>query len=55
MTEALSQMIPYLCSRLWFELDIVPIVFHSITDGSQDTPEEAVDELADYAARRCVR
>ena len=48
---------PMLCSRLWSELDIVPIVVTSNpilrSEKGQSIPQR-VDEIADSAARKCV-
>jgi hypothetical protein len=48
---------PNLCSRLWAELDITPIVVQSNelpwTKKTEDCVV-SVDELADSAARKCV-
>lgn len=54
VTVELDSAGPRLCSRLWSELDIVPIVFRGTSLLDQATPAELVDELADAAARKCV-
>jgi alpha,alpha-trehalose phosphorylase (configuration-retaining) len=53
----LHKQCPMLCSRLWAELDIVPIVVTSkpllrIKNGQEMI--QRVDELADSAARKCL-
>ena len=48
VAEQLIELCPYLLSRLWAELDIVPIIVKS-EGGSKD-----VDEIADSMARKCV-
>ena len=55
VTVELDRAAPYLCSRLWSELDIVPIVFKGTTLEDDKTPVENVDELADSAVRKCLR
>ncbi|CRG86342.1 trehalose synthase (Ccg-9), putative [Talaromyces islandicus] len=63
MPEDVFIRIPTLCSRLWHELDIVPIVFRGgaaiSTFWSKNNGEKLVskgtDELAESMARRCVR
>lgn len=54
VTAELDSVAPKLCSRLWAELDIVPIVFKGTSILGEDTPIENVDELADSAARKCL-
>jgi alpha,alpha-trehalose phosphorylase (configuration-retaining) len=63
MPEDVANRYPQLCSRLWHELDIVPIAFpegvplfssFQHTDPTKwDT--RAIDELAEAMSRRCVR
>jgi hypothetical protein len=64
MPGAVSTRIPTLCSRLWHELDILPIVFSEasiLTFGSKnedkktETKAKSTDELAESMARRCLR
>lgn len=52
VTIELDSASPRLCSRLWAELDIIPIVFQS--DSSQGSYPD-VDELADSVARKCLK
>lgn len=63
MPEDVFIRIPTLCSRLWHELDILPIVFR---DGvaistfwskykSNNVDAKSTDELAESMARRCLR
>ncbi|KAK5090433.1 hypothetical protein LTR05_000605 [Lithohypha guttulata] len=54
VTVELDSAAPKLCSRLWAELDIVPVVFKSTSILDDNTPIENVDELADSAARKCL-
>ncbi|OKL63516.1 hypothetical protein UA08_01663 [Talaromyces atroroseus] len=63
MPEDVATRYPELCSRLWHELDIVPIAFpegvplfasSQYTDPTKwDT--KSIDELAEAMSRRCVR
>ena len=53
VTVELDSAAPRLCSRLWSELDLVPIVFNTAVFIDQDTPTENVEELVDSAARKC--
>lgn len=60
MPMELSERCPALCSRLWRELDIIPVVLQEPEKPSEDsngTPWKAksVDELAESMARKCVR
>ncbi|KIW30976.1 hypothetical protein, variant [Cladophialophora immunda] len=48
---------PNLCSRLWSELDIVPMLVTSnplVQAGSRGVRSQRVDEIADSAARKCL-
>lgn len=54
VTAELDSAAPELCSRLWAELDIVPVVFKGASILDDNTPVENVDELADSAARMCL-
>lgn len=54
-------MSPQLCSRLWSELDIVPISMEPAPEGHEAGPEDkvfwsikCVDEQADSMARKCI-
>jgi hypothetical protein len=48
VAEQVVELCPYLLSRLWAELDIVPIIVKA-ESGRQD-----VDEVADSMARKCI-
>jgi hypothetical protein len=48
IAEQLLEICPYILSRLWAELDIVPIIVKA--EGTSDD----VDEVADSMARKCV-
>ena len=52
----LLQLSPGLSSRIWRDLDIVPLVFgwDKGIPSVVDTQGMEVDELADYMARRCI-
>jgi hypothetical protein len=59
--DELMKMAPKLCSRLWAELDIVPITMkpgqESHSFRGNDTPHwdmKNVDEQADSMARKCI-
>lgn len=54
VTAELDSAGPHLCSRLWSELDIVPVVFKDTAIMDQEAPAENVDELADSVARKCL-
>jgi hypothetical protein len=47
---------PTLCSRLWFDLDIVPMVVTSnwVLRPEKEQIQQRVDEIADSAARKCL-
>jgi len=64
--QALDRKIPNLCSRLWKELDILPLVLDEYNEPRQQSDrgsyatflgwkEKHVDEQADSMARKCVR
>lgn len=64
MPEDVFVRIPTLCSRLWHELDILPIVFRegvaistfwSKHDNTKVEAKKSIDELAESMARRTVR
>jgi alpha,alpha-trehalose phosphorylase (configuration-retaining) len=60
MPIELSERCPALCSRLWKELDIVPVVLHESENSSRDSNEtpwkaKSVDELAESMAQKCIR
>jgi glycosyltransferase involved in cell wall biosynthesis len=52
----LRYMSPNLCSRLWLELDVVPIVIRPDDDHKEKTfwDVKRVDEQADSMARKCI-
>jgi hypothetical protein len=52
----LQMMSPSLCSRLWLDLDIVPIVLRPDREqhGSKFWDVKQVDEQADSMARKCI-
>lgn len=55
MPTTLEELSPSLCSRLWLELDIVPIVMQP--DGELRGSKfdiKSVDEQADSMARKCI-
>lgn len=54
VTATLESAGPSLCSRLWSELDIVPVVFNDAAMLDQVSQAENVDELADSVARKCL-
>lgn len=62
LPQPLQDVSPTLSSRLWLELDIVPIsipVNLVYTNGSQIRPaaywdNKSIDEQADSMARRCI-
>lgn len=53
---------PKLCSRLWLDLDIVPILIHPELDILDSEPKDGatywdvkcIDEQADSMARKCI-
>lgn len=65
MPENVANRCPQLCSRLWHELDIVPIAFPdgiplfsssaANKDGKTKKTPKSMDELAEAMSRRCVR
>jgi glycosyltransferase involved in cell wall biosynthesis len=55
ITKALVDMSPRLPSRLWYELDIVPMVFKQGLGNLEDpTDKVTIDEEADGMARKCI-
>lgn len=56
----LSKKSPDLCSRLWMESDIVPIVLNPVQEKNVDDETcehwdaKSVDEQADSLARKCI-
>jgi len=48
IAEQLLELCPHLLSRLWAELDIVPIIVKA------ESSFDDVDEIADSMARKCV-
>uniref|UniRef100_A0A093VDU6 Trehalose phosphorylase n=1 Tax=Talaromyces marneffei PM1 TaxID=1077442 RepID=A0A093VDU6_TALMA len=62
MPQDVADQCPHLCSRLWRELDIVPIAFIEGVPLFTDSPNDpkkwnarCIDELAEAMSRRCVR
>ncbi|KAI5293651.1 hypothetical protein KEM52_005347 [Ascosphaera acerosa] len=58
---ALVEKLPQLCSRLWNDLDIVPLVIdghdgvhNAWWDEQQGLANKTIDELADSMSRRCI-
>lgn len=56
LPPALRLISPTLCSRLWLELDIVPLVLRPDGEGKESTfwDVRSVDEQADSMARKCI-
>ncbi|KAL7782932.1 glycosyltransferase family 4 protein [Trichoderma ceciliae] len=57
LPHALQSMSPTLCSRLWLELDIVPIVIQQPHEHKERISlwlSKRVDEQADSMARKCI-
>ena len=56
LATTLRYMSPSLCSRLWLELDIVPIVLRPDDDHKEKSfwDVKRVDEQADSMARKCI-
>lgn len=57
LPTTVKYMSPTLCSRLWLELDIVPIVMRpddESTKGTSFWDVKRVDEQADSMARKCI-
>lgn len=59
--EDLTKRCPQLCSRLWTELDIVPLVIqghegvhNAYWDQKKGASSRTIDELADSMSRRCI-
>lgn len=52
LTKRVLDLSPQLPSRLWSDLDIVPLIFGDEEGRVKDT--RTCDELADTVARRCV-
>jgi len=58
--QSLAKKIPELCSRLWLDLDIVPIVLNTLHEKNLDKVRsnhwdyKSVDEQADSLARKCI-
>ncbi|KAG5756947.1 hypothetical protein H9Q70_000486 [Fusarium xylarioides] len=52
----LKYMSPYLCSRLWLDLDIVPVVLRPDHEAKEKNfwDVKRVDEQADSMARKCI-
>jgi glycosyltransferase involved in cell wall biosynthesis len=57
ITRTAAKMSPQLSSRLWWELDIVPMIFEQGIEFPNETALDvapAVDEAADSVARKCL-
>lgn len=57
LPHSLMLVSPSLCSRLWLELDIVPLVMHpqdQYSKGKCFWDVKRVDEQADSMARKCI-
>jgi alpha,alpha-trehalose phosphorylase (configuration-retaining) len=56
LPTTLKYMSPTLCSRLWLDLDIVPIVMRPDDEHKEMTfwDVKRVDEQADSMARKCI-
>ncbi|OAQ88031.1 trehalose synthase (Ccg-9) [Purpureocillium lilacinum] len=56
LSTMMKYMSPSLCSRLWLELDIVPIVMRPESDNTTKNlwDVKLVDEQADSMARKCI-
>lgn len=61
MSNDLCEQSPDLCSRLWAELDIIPIVLHSSEEKvswglyEENLAHKSLDEHAESIARKCIR
>lgn len=61
MPTELYERCPELCSRLWAELDIIPIVLHSSEEKvslglyEENLSYRSLDEHAESIARKCIR
>jgi hypothetical protein len=53
MPRKLVEMSPKLCSRLWLDTDVVPIVIELNTEKAGLWSIKHVDEQADSMARKC--
>lgn len=55
LPSTVAEMSPSLCSRLWFESDVVPIVLSTKgKEVSSRWDDKELDEQADSMARKCV-
>jgi len=56
LPTTLKVMSPTLCSRLWLELDIVPIVMRPDDENKEKNfwNVKRIDEQADSMARKCI-
>ena len=55
LAARVTDISPTLCSRLWLEADVVPIVLSAKKkDLSSSWDEKELDEQADSMARKCV-
>ena len=60
LSDVLARHCPHLCSRIWLELDIVPLVLHGKGVHSvgwintEMWTEKTLDEQAESVARKCI-
>lgn len=56
LPTTLEEMCPRLCSRLWLDMDIIPIVIHPTNEPKKAAfwDGKHVDEQADSMARKCI-
>jgi hypothetical protein len=61
VSDLVAKKSPALCSRLWLQSDIVPIVLNPSQERKVDDdeqyehwPDKSVDEQADSMARKCI-
>lgn len=57
LPTSLKYMSPTLCSRLWLELDIIPVVLRPDSEANKEKSfwdVKRVDEQADSMVRKCI-
>lgn len=56
VSSIVKDLSPKLCSRLWLEVDVIPVVLHhyDYTERPSFWEAKQVDEQADSMARKCV-
>lgn len=54
VSDALQEYSSSLCSRLWFDLDIIPVVIPAENRHDREILQKPVDEQADSMARKCI-